>query len=184
MRNILVAFLALVVLAGCTTMTENPVVLIETSHGDIEVELYAQEAPVTVENFLDYVDSGFFEGTIFHRVIPDFMIQGGGFTVEGVQKPTNPPIVLESDNGLTNNRGTLAMARTSVPNSATAQFFINHADNDFLNYAPNNPGYAVFGRVISGMEVVDSIAQVETASNPPHQDWPVDDVVIRSVSRR
>ncbi|MFT4250805.1 MAG: peptidylprolyl isomerase [Candidatus Woesearchaeota archaeon] len=183
MQKSLLLLVFVVVFAGCSVMAENPVVVIQTNHGEIIVELDQENAPVTVQNFLEYVDAGFYENTIFHRVIVDFMIQGGGFTPDGMQKQTNPPIALESQTGLSNDRGTIAMARTSVPDSATAQFFINHADNDFLNYAPNNPGYAVFGRVIEGMDVVDEIAQVQTGSSPM-PDWPVEDVIITSVSRR
>lgn len=183
MRTTFIALLALLVLAGCTTMTQENVI-IQTNYGDIELELHSQEAPETVDNFLDYVDAGFYENTIFHRVIPGFMIQGGGFNTQGVQKETNPAISLESNNGLKNKRSTVAMARTSVPDSATSQFFINLDDNDFLNYQPNNPGYAVFATVVSGMDVVDEIAQLQTGSNGPHQDWPVDDVIIERVYRK
>ena len=160
---------------------ENPVVIIKTNLGDIEVELYPDKAPKTVENFLSYAESGFYRGTIFHRVIDGFMIQGGGFTKEGVQKPTNPPIVLESDNGLKNKRGTIAMARTNIPDSATSQFFINVVDNEFLDYAPGNPGYAVFGKVVSGMDVVDRIKSVKTGVRNGMSDWPMEDIVIEDV---
>lgn len=160
---------------------KNKIIVIETSKGNIEVELDFENAPITSDNFLSYVESGHFEGTIFHRVIPNFMIQGGGFTPEGIQKETMKPIKLESQNGLKNLRGTIAMARTNVPDSATSQFFINTQDNDFLDYAPGNPGYAVFGKVINGMEVVDAIEKVQTANKGQHQNWPVEDVLIVKV---
>lgn len=155
------------------------VAVFETSMGDIEIELDAEKAPVTVENFISYVESGHYDGTVFHRVIPDFMIQGGGFTVEGVEKPTRPPIKLESQNGLKNTRGSVAMARTNIPDSATCQFFINAVDNDFLDYAPGNPGYAVFGKVASGMEAVDKIRAVKTGVKNGMQDWPNQEVIIK-----
>jgi peptidyl-prolyl cis-trans isomerase B (cyclophilin B) len=152
----------------------------------IELELDAEKAPVTVANFLEYVDGGHFDGTIFHRVIPDFMIQGGGFTTAFVQKPTRPPIKNEATNGLANARGTIAMARTNVVDSATAQFFINLKDNAFLNHSgPGQAyGYAVFGRVTKGMDVVDKIAAVPTGSKGGHQDVPKTDVVIESAKRK
>jgi cyclophilin family peptidyl-prolyl cis-trans isomerase len=156
-------------------------VKLETSMGDMVIELNAEAAPVTVKNFLRYVEEGFYDGTIFHRVIPDFMIQGGGFTAEMTKKETHAPIVNEAGNGLKNERGTTAMARTSDPDSATAQFFINHADNDFLNYTnDSNPGYAVFGKVVEGMEAVDQIATVETSSQKGMEDVPTEPVVIKS----
>ncbi|MBD3398581.1 peptidyl-prolyl cis-trans isomerase [Candidatus Micrarchaeota archaeon] len=157
------------------------VVVIETSKGTIELELYGNEAPITVENFKTYANEGFYDGTVFHRVIPGFMVQGGGFHANGTQKETHSPIALESQNGLKNLRGTVAMARTMDPDSATSQFFINTADNPFLDYAPGNDGYAVFGKVISGMDVVDFIESVETANRGMHGDWPVEDVVITRV---
>ncbi len=158
------------------------IVVIETSKGTIEVQLNSEKASITVENFLAYVNSGFYDGTVFHRVMPGFMIQGGGFTPDGTQKPTSEPIKLESDNGLGNDAGTIAMARTSVPDSATSQFFINVANNGFLNYAPGNDGYAVFGKVTSGMDVVNKIAAVRTSSRGDNSNWPVEDVVIKKVS--
>ncbi len=154
-----------------------PMVLISTSKGDIKLELYEKEAPVTVANFLSYVEEGFFDNTIFHRVINNFMIQGGGFTDDMKQKPTKPPIKNEADNGLKNDRGTIAMARTAVVDSATSQFFINHRDNSFLNHGARDFGYAVFGKVIEGMEVVDAIAAVKTKPG----DVPVETVSILSV---
>ncbi|MDY5486008.1 MAG: peptidylprolyl isomerase [Desulfovibrio sp.] len=167
-------------------MSENPVVLLETTSGDILVELYPDKAPETVANFLKYVDDGFYNNTIFHRVIPGFMIQGGGLSARMQQKDTSAPIKNEADNGLKNDRGTIAMARTMDPHSATAQFFINLVDNDFLNFqAPsgNGWGYCVFGRVTEGMDVVDKIAKVKTTTVGMYQDVPSDLVVITGASR-
>jgi peptidyl-prolyl cis-trans isomerase A (cyclophilin A) len=159
---------------------KSPRVALETSEGRIVLELNAEKAPKTVENFLEYVRSGQYNGTIFHRVIPGFMIQGGGFTQLMTEKPTRPPIPNESRNGLKNDRGTIAMARKPEPNSATAQFFINLVDNDRLNYPSfDGYGYAVFGRVVEGMDVVDRIKAVETATNGPYQNVPVKPIVIR-----
>jgi len=156
-------------------------VKLETSMGDIVIELNEEASPITVKNFLRYVEEGFYDGTIFHRVIPDFMIQGGGFTAEMVQKKPHPPIVNEASNGLKNDRGTIAMARTANPDSATSQFFINHKNNDFLNYAgQSKPGYAVFGKVVEGIDVVDKIAAVKTTSKGRYSDVPVEPVVIKS----
>ncbi|MBI3036523.1 peptidyl-prolyl cis-trans isomerase [Candidatus Woesearchaeota archaeon] len=157
-------------------------VIIETNKGKIEVELYPDKAPITVKNFLDYVNEGFYDGTVFHRVIPGFMIQGGGFTPDGAQKPTHEQIKLESSNGLKNKVGTIAMARTNIPDSASSQFFINIADNSPLDYNPGNDGYAVFGTVTKGMDVVNAIAAVKTSSRGPYDDWPIEDVVIKKVS--
>jgi len=154
------------------------IVVFETTMGVIELELNREKAPVTVANFVQYVEEGFFNGTVFHRVIPEFMIQGGGFLPNMTQKTTGDPIELESDNGLKNDRGTIAMARTSDPDSATSQFFINLIDNDFLNRRSGVDGYAVFGEVVTGMDVVDKIGAVRTGSKGPYQDWPVRDVVI------
>ncbi len=168
-----------------TDMSTNPHVLLKTNKGDITIELDAEKAPKTVENFLNYVNSGFYNGTIFHRVINNFMVQGGGFEVGMAQKDTNAPVENEANNGLKNDRYTLAMARTNDPHSATAQFFINVADNDFLNHTnptPNGWGYAVFGKVIAGNEVVDAIKGVKTGSKGFHQDVPVDDVIIESAT--
>jgi cyclophilin family peptidyl-prolyl cis-trans isomerase len=161
----------------------NPMVVLSTSMGDIKIELYADKAPITVKNFLDYAKAGYYDGTTFHRVIPNFMIQGGGMTADMQEKKgARPPIKNESDNGLKNETGTLAMARTSVPDSATSQFFINVKDNSFLNResAPDKVGYAVFGKVVEGMDVVKKIEQAKTASKGPHQNVPVDAVVIKS----
>jgi peptidyl-prolyl cis-trans isomerase A (cyclophilin A) len=166
-----------------TAKGERPMVVLETSLGEIEIELEPEKAPVTVQNFLEYVDAGFYDGTVFHRVIPGFMIQGGGFTEALEQKPTRP-IKNEADNGLENARGTLAMARRGEPNSATAQFFINLKDNEFLDHGVRDFGYAVFGRVAGGMDVVDRIAAVKTATRPPHQDVPVEAVVVRKARRK
>jgi peptidyl-prolyl cis-trans isomerase A (cyclophilin A) len=159
-------------------------VRLDTSLGDIVIELDAAKAPKSVANFLEYVKTGHYNGTIFHRVIPNFMIQGGGFDADMNQKPTRAPIPLESKNGLTNVRGSVAMARTSVPDSATAQFFINLKDNAFLDSAntADGTGYAVFGKVVSGMEVVDKIWAVPTGSKGPHQNVPVTPVIIRKAS--
>ena len=154
------------------------IVILVTSMGNIEIALATKEAPVTTENFLSYVEYDYFDGTIFHRVMPGFMIQGGGFTPDGTQKTTEDPIVLESDNGLKNKRGTIAMARTSNPNSATSQFFINLVDNAFLDKSPGSDGYAVFGEVVEGMDVVDAIGGVKTSTNGMFEDWPEEDVVI------
>lgn len=163
---------------------KNPVVLIETSMGNIKVELYPDRAPITVENFLSYVNAGFYNGTIFHRVINNFMIQGGGFTEDMLPKATKSPIKNEANNGLKNSRGTIAMARTMIIDSATAQFFINQRDNNFLDHRDNSMqgfGYAVFGRVTEGMDVVDKIASVRTGTVKGFQNVPLTPVVIKSV---
>ena len=156
-------------------------ITIKTNHGDIQVELFDDRAPITCENFRQYVADGFFGGTIFHRVIPNFMIQGGGFDEGMQQKKTRDPIKNEADNGEGNRRGTLAMARTMDVNSATAQFFINLKDNSFLNHGDRDFGYAVFGEVTDGMDVVDAIAGVKTGNRGGHQDVPVETVVITEV---
>lgn len=164
---------------------KNPIVEMETSLGKIDIELYQDKAPISVENFLKYADQGFYNGTIFHRVINDFMIQGGGFTEAMQQKPTMSPIKNEATNGLKNERGTLAMARTNVVDSATAQFFINVKDNGFLNHqGPTNFGYAVFGKVAAGMDVIDKIRAVPTTDKMGHENVPVTPVVIKSVKRK
>lgn len=160
-------------------------VKLETSKGDITLELNAEKAPVTVENFLKYVADGYYDGTVFHRVIPNFMIQGGGFNDQMIQKATQDPIANEADNGLANDTGTIAMARTQDPNSASAQFFINHKNNDFLNYsAPTIQGwgYCVFGKVADGMDVVDTIAAVSTTTRAGHDDVPEEAIIINSAS--
>jgi cyclophilin family peptidyl-prolyl cis-trans isomerase len=164
----------------------NPIVLLETSLGSIRVELWADKAPKTVENFLSYVDEKFFDGTIFHRVIDGFMIQGGGMTPDMRQKSTHKPVQNEARADVPNARGTIAMARTNVVDSATAQFFINVADNDFLNHRDKTPagfGYAVFGKVIDGMDVVDKIKAVKTTNSGGHQDVPEKAVTIVSIKR-
>lgn len=170
---------------GPADAQDNPVVVLQTSLGSMTIELFRDQAPVTVDNFLGYVEDGFFEGTIFHRVIPNFMIQGGGLNPTLVEKATRPAIRNEAANGLTNDRGTLAMARTPVVDSATAQFFINLVDNPFLNHRGTDPqsyGYAVFGRVTEGLDVLDGIGAVRTQRQGPHQDVPVEPVVITSVT--
>ncbi|MEU1820217.1 peptidylprolyl isomerase [Streptomyces roseifaciens] len=161
-------------------------VRLSTNHGDIVLELNSEAAPKTVQNFLEYVDAGHYNGTIFHRVISGFMIQGGGFTPDMQQKPANAPIENEANNGLQNNRGTVAMARTNDPHSASAQFFINTVDNAFLNHSSPTPqgwGYAVFGKVVEGDDVVDAIRDVRTASKGFHQDVPVEPVIIERAER-
>ena len=157
-------------------------ITITTNHGDIKVELFDEQAPITCDNFREYIKDGFYDDTIFHRVIPNFMIQGGGFDADMSQKATRDPIKNEADNGVSNKRGTLAMARTSVVDSATAQFFINLRDNDFLDHGSRDFGYAVFGEVTDGMDVVDKIAGVATGNHAGHQDVPVDAVVITGVT--
>lgn len=155
-------------------------VLLTTSAGSIELELNNQKAPVSVANFVDYVNSGFYNNTIFHRVIPGFMLQGGGFTADMQQKQPKPPIKNEADNGLLNKRGTISMARTADKDSATSQFFINVADNAFLDHGQRDFGYAVFGKVVKGMDVADKIAQVPTKTFGPYQNVPEKPVVILS----
>ena len=158
-------------------------IVFETNLGNFEVELFEKEAPISARNFQEYVDEGFFDGVVFHRVIPGFMIQGGGFEPGMKQKKTRAPIKNEATNGLKNKRGTLSMARTNVVDSATAQFFVNLVDNDFLDHSgPANYGYAVFGKVTSGMDVIDKIAQVATTNRAGHQNVPAADVVITRAS--
>ena len=161
--------------------SENTVILL-TNKGNIKLKLYPEKAPITVKNFLSYIDSGFYNNTIFHRIIPGFVIQGGGFSKEMDRKKTLPPIKNEADNGLKNLRGTLSMARTNIVNSATSQFFINLKDNDSLDHGSRDFGYAVFAEVIEGMEIVDKIASVKT-TNSPMPNIPVEQVVIESVKR-
>ena len=188
-RKSALALLMIILFLGSTLVTlssmflgdneeERQVVTLETSRGLIKLELDAERAPVTVANFIQYVEDGFYDGTVFHRVIPGFMIQGGGYAPDGSGKPTREAIVLESANGLKNRRGAIAMARTMVADSATSQFFINLVDNDFLDHAPGNEGYAVFGRVVDGMDVIDAIASAETGTRGYFEDWPVEDIVI------
>ena len=176
---------------GCTMAEDgkpqnpnDPIVLMSTSAGDVKIELYKDKAPATVDNFLAYVNDKFYDGTVFHRVIPNFMIQGGGFTPDMKQKPTKTAIKNEAGNGLKNQSGTLAMARTSDVNSATAQFFVNTKDNDFLNHKDDTMqgyGYCVFGKVIEGSKVVQKIEGVDTTSKGPYEDVPVEPVVIKSI---
>ena len=161
---------------------KTPHVLLDTSFGPVEIELNAEKAPISTKNFLQYVDSGFYNNTIFHRVIPGFMVQGGGFTEQMVQKDTKDPIKNEASNGLRNTRGTLSMARTSNPNSATSQFFINVADNAFLDPG-RDAGYAVFAKVVKGMDVVDQIVNSPTTRKNGMADVPVDPVLIKSAKR-
>jgi len=166
-----------------TQKRENPVVTLATSMGDVRLELFAEQAPITTQNFLNYVSEGFYDGLIFHRVIAGFMIQGGGFDPGMRQKQTKTPIKNEAANGLKNTTGTIAMARTNVVDSATAQFFINVSDNDFLDHRDDSAdgfGYAVFGRVIEGMDVVRKIEKTRTARRGVHDDVPVEAIVIRS----
>jgi cyclophilin family peptidyl-prolyl cis-trans isomerase len=169
-----------------TLQAANPQVLLKTNKGDITIELFQDKAPISVKNFLSYADEKFFDGTIFHRVIKGFMVQGGGMTADMHEKSAKPPIKNEAANGLKNKRGTLAMARTPEIDSATCQFFINLVDNTFLDHKSNNPeefGYAVFGKVAAGMDVVDVIAGVATGSKGGHQDVPREPVTILSVTR-
>jgi peptidyl-prolyl cis-trans isomerase A (cyclophilin A) len=184
--NILAASVLALVLAANTAPAQSKpdTVVFKTSLGDLTIALFNRLAPVTVKNFLAYVDSGFYNGTIFHRVIPGFVIQGGGYNKNLVRRPTFPPIKNESDNGLKNERGTLSMARTQDPNSATSQFFVNLVDNTGLDFKGEGTGYAVFGKVIAGMDVVDKIAKVQTETRGGFQDIPKDPVFIISAKRK
>ncbi|MCC5857951.1 MAG: peptidylprolyl isomerase [Ectothiorhodospiraceae bacterium] len=192
MKRVFPLLVAILLIAGISTVHatdqakqgETPMVVFETSHGDITLELYPEDAPVTVENFLRYVDDGFYDGTVFHRVIPGFVIQGGGFDADMNQKPTHDPIRNEADNGLKNERGTLSMARTQQIHSATSQFFINLNDNAFLDHGTRDFGYAVFARVVDGMDVVDGIAQVPTGTHRGHQDVPREPVLVQRAYRK
>jgi len=183
-RSILLAFVATLTTTALPAIgneTNMTTVKMTTSLGVIEIEVNNAKAPISAANFIDYVKGGFYDGLIFHRVIPNFMVQGGGFEPGMKQKETKAAIENEADNGLTNDIGTLAMARTGDPHSATAQFFINVKDNDFLNFKAKNPqgwGYAVFGKISAGMDVVEKIVAVQTGSSGPYQDVPVEDVVI------
>jgi cyclophilin family peptidyl-prolyl cis-trans isomerase len=175
-----------IAVTALTLQAANPQVLLKTNKGDITIELFQDKAPISVKNFLSYADEKFFDGTIFHRVIKGFMVQGGGMTADMHEKSAKPPIKNEAANGLKNKRGTLAMARTPEIDSATCQFFINLVDNTFLDHKSNNPeefGYAVFGKVVAGMDVVDAIAGVATGSKGEHQDVPREAVTILSVAR-
>lgn len=187
MKNVLMltGLLVVLCLTGMAVAGENPKVLMKTNMGEIELELWPDKAPNSVQNFLDYVNSGFYSGVIFHRVINGFMIQGGGFDANMGRKETNAPIINEATNGESNKRGTLSYARTGVINSATSQFFINHKDNAFLDHRDDTAqgfGYAVFGKVTKGMDVVDAIAKVKTTSKNGMGDVPVKPVVIESVT--
>jgi cyclophilin family peptidyl-prolyl cis-trans isomerase len=173
--------LCLLLLVSATTFAKDPEVLIKTSYGDFTVRLFVEEAPITVANFLAYVDSGHYKGTIFHRVIPQFMIQGGGFTPSMEQKPVLDPIKNEAQNRIHNERGTLVMARTNDPDSATAQFFVNLRNNFRLDWTPRDAGYTVFGEVTDGMFTVDSIALEPTGTIMGHQDVPLQPVIILDV---
>lgn len=184
-RHFVLFVFSAILMTTSNVQADTATVKMETSKGTIVLELDAANAPLTVENFLTYVREGFYDGTIFHRVISNFMIQGGGFTSEMTQKPTHDPIRNEANNGLGNNTGTIAMARTNDPHSATAQFFINVQDNQFLNFSGENTqgwGYAVFGKVTEGMEVVNAIRNVETTTRGPFQDVPIETVTIEKVS--
>jgi cyclophilin family peptidyl-prolyl cis-trans isomerase len=158
-------------------------IIVKTSMGDFIIELYPESSPVTVDNFLDYVDSDFYDGLVFHRIINGFMIQGGGFEISGIEKKTNAPIKLESNNNLSNQEYTISMARTMNKDSATSQFFINVENNAMLDYSSLSPGYAVFGKVIDGTDIVDKIKAVETITKNGMKDWPTDNVVIYSIER-
>lgn len=182
----LIVAIAICFFALPAARADDPVrVRLQTSSGDIVIELNEEKAPVTVANFLSYVDNGFYDGTIFHRVVPQFVIQGGGFTTEMEQKKTEPPIKNESFNGLSNKRGTIAMARTSAPDSATSQFYINLRDNSALDgdKATSKPGYTVFGTVVEGIEVVDKIAKVQTSKQGLHENVPNEAVIIIKAER-
>ena len=186
MKFTLISIVVVLAASFAAIAGDNPRVDLETSKGKIVLELYADKAPQTVKNFLAYVDAGFYDGTIFHRVIPDFMIQGGGFAAEMKKKRTQPPIQNEADNGVHNQRGTIAMARTQDPHSATAQFFINTKDNDFLNHKGKTAqgwGYAAFGRVVEGMGVVDSISKSKTVTRGGYRDVP-DVAIVMTRARR
>ena len=174
-------FIATSLILASGSLFANTLVDMKTSMGTIEIELYDDQAPISAKNFENYVKSSFYSGTIFHRVIPGFMIQGGGMDVNMIEKTTKAPIVNEASNGLKNNRGTLAMARTSDPNSATSQFFINVADNNFLNRSTMDAGYAVFGKVTKGMDIVDKIVKVATGNYGMHQNVPKQPIKIISV---
>ena len=186
MKFRLISIVVVLAVSFVANAGDNPKVNLETSKGKIVLELYADKAPQTVKNFLAYVDAGYYDGTIFHRVIPDFMIQGGGFTAEMKKKDTRPPIQNEADNGVRNKRGTIAMARTQDPHSATAQFFINTKDNVFLNHKDKTAqgwGYAAFGRVVEGMGVVDAISKARTVTRGRNRDVPDEAIVITRAQR-
>ncbi|MFQ5656276.1 MAG: peptidylprolyl isomerase [Candidatus Methylomirabilales bacterium] len=171
-------------MSGPDESVSGPMVVFSTTFGELTIELYPDKAPLTVENFLAYVDAGFYDGTIFHRVVPGFVIQGGGFTEKMEQKSTRPPIKNEADNGLKNERGTLSMVRTKDVNSATSEFFINLTENTLLDHGGRDLGYAVFGRVIRGMDVVDMISAVPITNRGKYENVPIEPVLIRSARRR
>ena len=181
-RRLMVAWGATLLLSTAALAQAAPQVKFQTSLGEFTVELYPDKAPKTVENFLQYVKDKQYNGTIFHRVIGNFMVQGGGFTPDMNQKPTREPIPLEAKNGLKNDRGTIAMARTGNPNSATAQFFVNVVNNDSLNASPDGHGYAVFGKVTKGMDTIDKIRSAPTANKSVYQDVPVNTILINSAT--
>jgi len=186
MKTRFIYAIVVLLIASAGIAGDNPKIAMDTTKGKIVLELDAEKAPQTVKNFLAYVDAGFYDGTIFHRVIPGFMIQGGGFSTDMRQKETRSKIENEADNGLRNERGTIAMARTSDPHSATAQFFINTVNNDSLNHRSKSSegwGYAVFGHVSEGMAVVDAISRVKTGTRGPFRDVPLEPVVIKRVAR-
>jgi peptidyl-prolyl cis-trans isomerase A (cyclophilin A) len=189
-RSTLLPFLALFVILGSLAFAQtaraasDPIVVLKTSLGTITLQLDPTHAPLSTANFLDYVDKGFYNGTVFHRIIPGFMVQGGGFTADMTEKPTSPPIHNESTNGLHNLRGTISMARTSDPDSATSQFFLNLVDNSSLDPAGDQPGYAVFGKIIGGLDVLDKMAQVPTTTKGMYENVPVDPVTILSAKRK
>ena len=183
MTRISGVLIAMMLLCSNAFAADNPVVTLTTSEGVIKLELFPEKAPHTVKNFLTYVDNGFYPGTIFHRVIGDFMIQGGGFTSKMTRKETLPPIVNESANGLINKKGSISMARTQIADSATSQFFINLKDNHFLNGTPGKPGYAVFGQVIEGMDVVEKIGKTRTGNSGRYQNVPVKRITINNAER-
>lgn len=189
-NKILAITIIMIFISGCSSEimkdTENDderedTAVIRTTHGDITIELFSEESPVTVKNFRMYTENGFYDETIFHRVVDGHVIQGGGFTASGSQKETEEPIKNEAENGIKNLRGTVAMARTDVPDSATSQFFVNLADNEKLDHSEDNAGYAVFGKVIDGMKTVDKIESVETGFEHGLADWPAEDIVIKEI---
>jgi len=187
-RSTFLRFLASLLVIGSFAWAQSaraadPVVVMKTSMGTIKIQLDATHAPLSTANFIAYVDKKFYDGTIFHRVIPGFMVQGGGFTKDMTEKPTMPPIHNEGTNGLKNVRGTICMARTSDPDSATSQFFLNLVDNGALDPTPDSAGYAVFGKIISGLDVIDKMAQVPTTTAGPYENVPVTPIVIISVRR-
>lgn len=188
MRSFFKHFSTLALLSFISTTSfaddNKPVVVMETTAGTMTIELFDKKAPITVKNFLEYVDSGFYNGTIFHRVIPNFVLQGGGFTKEMDKKPVNAPIKNESDNGLRNEKGTLSMARMPDPDSASSQFFVNLRMNNNLDYRSGQHGYAVFGKVIEGLDVMEKIARTQTGQVGPYSDVPVEPIIMTSVHRK